>query len=43
MKFINTPLSQVLGRMFAWIQATGASIVNFATTATEIVDVSRIF
>jgi 3-dehydroquinate dehydratase/shikimate dehydrogenase len=39
----NTPSAEELGRLLAQIQATGADIVKIATTATEIVDVSRMF
>jgi hypothetical protein len=39
----NTPSAEELGKLLAQIQATGADIVKIATTATEIVDVSRMF
>ena len=39
----NTPSAEELGILLAQIQATGADIVKIATTATEIVDVSRMF
>ncbi|XP_010237207.1 bifunctional 3-dehydroquinate dehydratase/shikimate dehydrogenase, chloroplastic isoform X2 [Brachypodium distachyon] len=39
----NTPSAEELGSLLAQIQATGADIVKIATTATEIVDVSRMF
>lgn len=39
----NTPSAEELASLLAQIQATGADIVKIATTATEIVDVSRMF
>jgi 3-dehydroquinate dehydratase type I len=39
----NTPSAEELAELLAQIQATGADIVKIATTATEIVDVSRMF
>ncbi|KAL6842149.1 hypothetical protein ACP4OV_028128 [Aristida adscensionis] len=39
----NTPSAEELGNLVAQIQATGADIVKIATTATEIVDVARMF
>nr|ABA54867.1 putative 3-dehydroquinate dehydratase/shikimate dehydrogenase [Fagus sylvatica] len=39
----NTPSVEDLGNLVARIQATGADIVKFATTALEITDVARIF
>ena len=39
----NTPSAEELADLVAQIQATGADIVKIATTATEIVDVARMF
>ncbi|KAK3139929.1 hypothetical protein QOZ80_5AG0392790 [Eleusine coracana subsp. coracana] len=39
----NTPSAEELGNLVAQIRATGADIVKIATTATEIVDVARMF
>ncbi|KAL5213780.1 hypothetical protein ABZP36_002932 [Zizania latifolia] len=39
----NTPSAGELGNLVAQMQATGADIVKIATTATEIVDVARMF
>ncbi|KAG2629710.1 bifunctional 3-dehydroquinate dehydratase/shikimate dehydrogenase, chloroplastic-like isoform X1 [Panicum virgatum] len=39
----NTPSVEELADLVAQIQATGADIVKIATTATEIVDVARMF
>ncbi|KAG8048855.1 hypothetical protein GUJ93_ZPchr0009g1255 [Zizania palustris] len=39
----NTPSAEELGNLVAQIQATGADIVKIATTATEIIDVARMF
>lgn len=39
----NTSSVEDLGNLVARIQATGADIVKFATTALEITDVARIF
>ncbi|TVU49971.1 hypothetical protein EJB05_01319, partial [Eragrostis curvula] len=39
----NTPSAEELGNLVAQIKATGADIVKIATTATEIVDVARMF
>uniref|UniRef100_A0A0E0MN64 Uncharacterized protein n=1 Tax=Oryza punctata TaxID=4537 RepID=A0A0E0MN64_ORYPU len=41
--FENTPSAEELGNLVAQIQATGADIVKIATTATEIVDVAKMF
>jgi 3-dehydroquinate dehydratase/shikimate dehydrogenase len=41
--FHLTLSAEEIGRFFARMQATGADIVKIETTATEIVDVSRIF
>ncbi|KAL6622729.1 hypothetical protein ACP70R_018703 [Stipagrostis hirtigluma subsp. patula] len=41
--FENTPSAEELGNLVAQIQATGADIVKIATTATDIVDVARMF
>ncbi len=37
-----TPSLQEIGELVARIQSTGADIVKFATTATNITDVSRV-
>ena len=39
----STPSSEELANLVAQIQATGADIVKIATTATEIVDVAKMF
>ncbi|XP_020400440.1 shikimate dehydrogenase 1 isoform X3 [Zea mays] len=39
----TTPSSEELANLVAQIQATGADIVKIATTATEIVDVAKMF
>ncbi|TKW28932.1 hypothetical protein SEVIR_3G361900v4 [Setaria viridis] len=39
----NTPSAEELANLVAQIKATGADIVKIATTATEIVDVARMF
>ncbi|XP_009624049.1 bifunctional 3-dehydroquinate dehydratase/shikimate dehydrogenase, chloroplastic-like isoform X3 [Nicotiana tabacum] len=39
----NTPSSEELGNLVARIQASGADIVKFATTALDITDVARVF
>ncbi|KAJ0768929.1 putative 3-dehydroquinate dehydratase, Shikimate dehydrogenase (NADP(+)) [Helianthus annuus] len=39
----NTPSVEDLGNLVARIQATGADIVKFATTAVDITDVARVF
>ncbi|KAK4379967.1 hypothetical protein RND71_001829 [Anisodus tanguticus] len=39
----NTPSSEDLGNLVARIQASGADIVKFATTAQDITDVARVF
>lgn len=39
----STPSSEELSNLVARIQAVGADIVKVATTATDIVDVSRMF
>lgn len=39
----NTPSSEELANLVVQIQATGADIVKIATTATEIVDVAKMF
>ncbi|KAL5555810.1 hypothetical protein UlMin_038046 [Ulmus minor] len=39
----NTPSVEDLGNLVARIQATGADIVKFATTALDITDVARVF
>ncbi|CAA0834793.1 Bifunctional 3-dehydroquinate dehydratase/shikimate dehydrogenase- chloroplastic [Striga hermonthica] len=39
----NTPSAEELGNLVARIQAAGADIVKFATTATDITDVARVF
>ncbi|KAL5223422.1 hypothetical protein ABZP36_028135 [Zizania latifolia] len=39
----NTPSAGELGNLVAQMQATAADIVKIATTATEIVDVARMF
>ncbi|CAI9118697.1 OLC1v1020297C1 [Oldenlandia corymbosa var. corymbosa] len=39
----NTPSAEDLGSLVARIQASGADIVKFATTAQDITDVARIF
>ncbi|CAN6329281.1 unnamed protein product [Urochloa humidicola] len=39
----NTPSAEELANLVAQMQATGADIVKIATTATEIVDVARMF
>ncbi|KAK6122628.1 hypothetical protein DH2020_043627 [Rehmannia glutinosa] len=39
----NTPSAEDLGNLVARIQASGADIVKFATTATDITDVARVF
>uniref|UniRef100_A0A0D3HVA2 Uncharacterized protein n=2 Tax=Oryza TaxID=4527 RepID=A0A0D3HVA2_9ORYZ len=41
--FENTPSTEELENLVAQIQATGADIVKIATTATEIVDVAKMF
>nr|CAB3466072.1 unnamed protein product [Digitaria exilis] len=41
--FENTPSTEELANLVAQIQATGADIVKIVTTATEIVDVARMF
>ena len=41
--YVNTPSAEELADLVAQIQATGADIVKIATTATEIVDVARMF
>lgn len=41
--FENTPSAEELANLVAQIQATGADIVKIVTTATEIVDVARMF
>lgn len=41
--FERTPSSEELANLVAQIQATGADIVKIATTATEIVDVAKMF
>lgn len=38
-----TPSAEDLGNLVATIQATGADIVKFATTALDITDVARVF
>ncbi|KAL7131862.1 hypothetical protein ABFS83_12G033700 [Erythranthe nasuta] len=39
----STPSSEELGNLVARIQAAGADIVKFATTAVDITDVARVF
>ncbi|KAK2992669.1 hypothetical protein RJ640_014919 [Escallonia rubra] len=39
----NTPSVEDLGNLVARIQASGADIVKFATTAVDITDVARVF
>ncbi|XP_060197864.1 bifunctional 3-dehydroquinate dehydratase/shikimate dehydrogenase, chloroplastic isoform X2 [Lycium barbarum] len=39
----NTPSAEDLGNLVARIQASGADIVKFATTAQDITDVARVF
>lgn len=39
----STPSLDDLGSLVARIQSTGADIVKFATTATNITDVARVF
>ncbi|GER44264.1 shikimate dehydrogenase [Striga asiatica] len=39
----NTPSAEELGDLVARIQAAGADIVKFASTATNITDVARVF
>ncbi|KAL6535357.1 hypothetical protein OROMI_026731 [Orobanche minor] len=39
----NTPSTENLGDLVARIQAAGADIVKFATTAVDITDVARVF
>ena len=39
----NTPSIEDLGNLVAQIQAAGADIVKFATTALDITDVARVF
>ncbi|XP_004962855.1 bifunctional 3-dehydroquinate dehydratase/shikimate dehydrogenase, chloroplastic isoform X1 [Setaria italica] len=39
----NTPSAEELANLVAQIKATGADIVKIATTATDIVDVARMF
>ncbi|KAL0289898.1 UNVERIFIED_CONTAM: Bifunctional 3-dehydroquinate dehydratase/shikimate dehydrogenase, chloroplastic [Sesamum calycinum] len=39
----NTPSAEDLGNLVARIQAAGADIVKFATTALDITDVARVF
>lgn len=39
----ETPSTEDLGNLVAKIQATGADIVKFATTALDISDVARVF
>ena len=39
----NTPSVEDLGNLVAQIQAAGADIVKFATTALDITDVARVF
>lgn len=39
----STPSAEELGNLVARIQASGADIVKFATTATDITDVARVF
>jgi 3-dehydroquinate dehydratase type I len=39
----NAPSAEELGNLVAQMQAAGADIVKIATTATEIVDVARMF
>ncbi|KAL5224034.1 hypothetical protein ABZP36_010673 [Zizania latifolia] len=39
----NTPSAEELGNLVTQMQAIGADIVKIATTATEIVDVARMF
>ncbi|PIN14374.1 Pentafunctional AROM protein [Handroanthus impetiginosus] len=41
--FNNTPSAEELGNLVARIQAAGADIVKFATTALDITDVARVF
>lgn len=38
-----TPSAEELGNLVARIQAAGADIVKFATTAQDITDVARVF
>lgn len=39
----NTPSVEDLGNLVARIQASGADIVKFATTAVDVTDVARVF
>ncbi|KAK4486783.1 hypothetical protein RD792_006633, partial [Penstemon davidsonii] len=39
----NTPSAEELGNLVARIQAAGADIVKFATTAVNVTDVARVF
>ncbi|KAL3812786.1 hypothetical protein ACJIZ3_014054 [Penstemon smallii] len=39
----NTPSAEELGNLVARIQAAGADIVKFATTAVDVTDVARVF
>lgn len=39
----STPSTEDLGDLVARIQAAGADIVKFATTAVDITDVARVF
>ncbi|KAK4433957.1 Bifunctional 3-dehydroquinate dehydratase/shikimate dehydrogenase, chloroplastic [Sesamum alatum] len=39
----NTPSAEDLGNLVARIQAAGADVVKFATTALDITDVARVF